>query len=54
MNLKEANENIDRICDMVERINAPNPLNPCGISDLAYDLVMSGLHDESWLKESFV
>jgi hypothetical protein len=47
MNLKEANENIDRICDLVERINAPNPLNPCGISDNTYDLVMTNLHNES-------
>ena len=53
-NLKEANESIDNICDWIERINAPNPRNPAGLSDLAYDLVMTGLHDDSWLKESFV
>lgn len=53
-NLNEANENVGSICDLIEQMNAPNPLNPAGISDLAYHGVMTGLHDESWLKESFV
>ncbi len=53
-NLKEAQENIDRICDWIERVNAPNPLNPVGMSDLSYYRAMDGLHDETWITEFFV
>jgi hypothetical protein len=47
------NEYITALCDLVERMNAPNPLNPACLSDLAYSRVMTGLHDDTWVR-SFV
>ena len=45
-NLTIANENIDALCDYIDRVNKPNPLNPAGLSDLAYHGIMAGLHDD--------
>ena len=47
------NDYITALCDLVERMNAPNPENPAGLSDLAYSRVMTGLHDDTWVR-SFV
>jgi hypothetical protein len=46
--LQKAQENIERVWDLIEQWNAPNPLNPAGISDLSYLNVMEGLHDQTW------
>ena len=35
-NLEKAERNMIAACDLVERTNAPNPMNPAGLSDLAY------------------
>ena len=51
--LEKAERNMIAACDLVERMNAPNPLNPAGLSDLAYSRVMTGLHDDTWVR-SFV
>ena len=45
------NEYITALCDLVERMNAPNPENPGGLSDLAYSRVMTGLHDDTWVRD---
>ena len=45
------NEYITALCDLVERMNAPNPENPSGLSDLAYSRVMTGLHDDTWVRD---
>ena len=45
------NEYITALCDLVERMNAPNPENPAGLSDLAYSRVMTGLHDDTWVRD---
>ena len=45
------NEYITALCDLVERMNAPNPLNPACLSDLAYSQVMTGLHDDTWVRD---
>ena len=37
----------------IEAMNAPNPENPAGLSDLAYSRVMTGLYDATWVR-SFV
>ena len=44
-------EYITALCDLVERMNAPNPLNPACLSDLAYSQVMTGLHDDTWVRD---
>jgi hypothetical protein len=51
--LEKAEQNMIAACDLVERMNAPNPMNPAGLSDLAYSRVMTGLHDDTWVR-SFV
>ena len=33
---------ITALCDALDRINRPNPLNPAGISDLAYSRAITG------------
>ena len=45
------NDYITALCDLVERMNAPNPENPAGLSDLAYSRVMTGLHDDTWVRD---
>lgn len=45
------NEDITALCDLVERMNAPNPLNPACLSDLAYSRVMAGIHDDTWVRD---
>lgn len=47
------NDNITALCDALDRINRSNPMNPAGLSDLAYPRVMTGLHDDTWVR-SFV
>ena len=44
-------EYISDLCDALDRLNAPNPLNPAGISDLVYSRIMTGLHDETWTRD---
>lgn len=51
--LTRANENISALCDYIEQVNKPNPLNPVGLSDMAYHNIMTGLHENTWI-ESFV
>jgi hypothetical protein len=51
MNLKQADEYIAALCDLIEALNAPNPANPGGISDLAFHRVQDGLHDETWVRD---
>jgi hypothetical protein len=51
--LEKAERNMSAACDLVERMDAPNPMNPAGLSDLAYSRVMTGLHDDTWVR-SFV
>jgi hypothetical protein len=47
--LEKADKNISNLCKYIEQINAPNPENPGGISDLDYHTVMTNLHDLSWM-----
>jgi hypothetical protein len=47
--LEKENNNITNLCDYIDRMNALNPLNPGGISDHTYDLVMYNLHNLSWM-----
>ena len=35
----------------IEAMKAPNPENPAGLSDLAYSQVMTGLHDDTWIRD---
>jgi hypothetical protein len=51
--LEKAEQDMIAACDLVERMDAPNPMNPCGLSDLVYSQVMTGLHDDTWVR-SFV
>jgi hypothetical protein len=44
------NEHITALCDLIERMNTPNPLNPAGLSDLEYSQVMTGQHDDTWVR----
>jgi hypothetical protein len=44
-NLEKENNNISQLCDYIDRMNALNPENPGGISDLAYHTVMTSLHE---------
>ena len=45
------NQNWDRLMSAIEAMNAPNPLNPACLSDLAYSRVMTGLHDDTWVRD---
>ena len=45
------NEYITALCDLVEHMNAPNPENPACLSDLEYSQVMTGLHDDTWVRD---
>ncbi len=45
------NQNWDRLMSAIEAMNAPNPENPAGLSDLAYFWVMTGLHDDTWVRD---
>ena len=45
------NQNWDRLMSAIEAMNAPNPENPAGLSDLAYSRVMTGLHDDTWVRD---
>ena len=45
------NQNWDRLMSPIEAMNAPNPENPAGLSDLAYSRVMTGLHDDTWIRD---
>ena len=47
------NQNWDRLMSAIEAMEAPNPENPAGLSDLAYSQVMTGLYDDTWVR-SFV
>jgi hypothetical protein len=35
----------------LEQYAAPEPLNPCGISNESYDRLMIGLHDDTWVRD---
>ena len=35
----------------LEQYAAPEPLNPCGISNESYDRAMIGLHDDTWVRD---
>ncbi len=48
-NLQKSNSSISTLCTVIERINTPNPENPGNLSNLAYERVMLGLHDETWV-----
>ncbi len=45
------NQNWDRLMSAIEAMNAPNPENPACLSDLAYWQVMTGLHDDTWVRD---
>ena len=49
--LERYNQNWDRLMSAIEAMNAPNPENPAGLSDLAYSRVMTGLHDDTWIRD---
>ena len=49
--LERYNQNWDRLMSAIEAMNAPNPLNPACLSDLAYSRVMTGLHDDTWVRD---
>ena len=45
------NQNWDRLMSAIEAMEAPNPRNPACLSDLAYSRVMTGLHDDTWIRD---
>ena len=45
------NQNWDRLMSAIEAMEAPNPRNPACLSDLAYSQVMTGLHDDTWVRD---
>ena len=45
------NQNWDRLMSAIEAMEAPNPRNPACLSDLAYSQVMTGLHDDTWIRD---
>jgi hypothetical protein len=47
--LEKENTNITNLCDYIDRMNALNPENPGGISDMAYHNVMTNLHNFEWM-----
>ena len=49
--LERYNQNWGRLMSAIEAMNAPNPENPAGLSDLAYSRVMTGLHDDTWIRD---
>ena len=38
----EYNKYWEKLMIALEKYHAPNPLNPCGLSDSTYDLIMTG------------
>ena len=49
--LERYNRNWDRLMSAIEAMEAPNPRNPACLSDLAYSQVMTGLHDDTWVRD---
>ena len=49
--LERSNRTWDRLMSAIEAMEAPNPENPAGLSDLAYSRVMTGLHDDTWIRD---
>jgi len=50
-NLQKSNSSISTLCTAIEHLNTPNTENPCNLSNLAYERVMLGLHDETWARD---
>ena len=44
-------QNWERLMLALEQYVAPEPLNPCGISNESYDRAMIGLHDDTWVRD---